>query len=251
MRRLLIVDDEDKYREKIADLANGTDLEIILASGAKEGIDKAVREKPDAIITDKDMPDGSGNDLAKEVKQVYDAYIAGTTGGDPDDFDSSVIDMRFSKQDPEEEYINVIRALATDAPYTTQHDTMAMMNTDAFTNYMAIDLLVQGYIASVAMREGMSLTGELDGEEDPSKDEEIKEQMTVPSEEATDGLLDLQKVGIDPQELYEQSQSDTKLKDFYERNKGVIEQLGENKTPGYEDLKAFHEEFTRLSKEYK
>ncbi|MBU1622587.1 MAG: response regulator, partial [Nanoarchaeota archaeon] len=75
-KKILVVDDTEQYREKYANLALRPDTQVIVASGVKEGIELALAERPEIIITDKDMPDGSGNDLAKAVKAEYNVRIA-------------------------------------------------------------------------------------------------------------------------------------------------------------------------------
>ena len=77
--------DDKNFRDKYSNLAKQLGLDVIIAENVQEGIEVALRERPDAIVTDKDMPDGTGSDLARKVKDVYQPPIAGITGGNPNE----------------------------------------------------------------------------------------------------------------------------------------------------------------------
>ncbi|HVC35750.1 MAG TPA: response regulator [Chloroflexota bacterium] len=60
-RRILVIDDEDDIREVAKaslELVGGWD--VVAAGSGQEGIDKASREQPDAILLDVMMPDLDG-----------------------------------------------------------------------------------------------------------------------------------------------------------------------------------------------
>jgi two-component system cell cycle response regulator DivK len=69
-KRILIVEDGDDLRTiLVAILRRFCGYETIEAANGVEAIAKAVSEKPDLILMDLDLPDISGIDAAKAVKE--------------------------------------------------------------------------------------------------------------------------------------------------------------------------------------
>lgn len=202
MKKILIVDDEKRCRDRFSGLIHDCGLEIIIAEGAQEGIRKALSEMPDMIITDKDMPDGTGNDVARAAKQAYNPRIAGLTGGDLEDFDEKVVDVRYSKSISDEQYKGLVKILAESRnPREDFEKAMGIYISDfekavmqALHEYTAIDILVQGYMLAQELLEGKQ----------PVEGVELR----LPSEEEADSLLDTEDIGISADELYKtQSES--------------------------------------------
>jgi two-component system cell cycle response regulator DivK len=68
--RILVVEDRDDLRTiLVAILKRFCGYETIEAANGAEAIEKAVSEKPDLILMDLDLPDISGIDAAKAVKE--------------------------------------------------------------------------------------------------------------------------------------------------------------------------------------
>jgi two-component system, cell cycle response regulator DivK len=68
--RILVVEDRDDLRTiLVATLRCFCGYETIEAANGAEAIEKAVAEKPDLILMDLDLPDISGIDAAKAVKE--------------------------------------------------------------------------------------------------------------------------------------------------------------------------------------
>ena len=68
MARILIVDDDQEIVEAVATVRRKKNHEVIEAYGGEEGLEKAKKEKPDAIILDVMMPDKNGYEVCKELK---------------------------------------------------------------------------------------------------------------------------------------------------------------------------------------
>jgi len=69
-KRILVVEDRDDSRTiLIAILTRFCGYETIEAANGTEAVEKAVSEKPDLILMDLDLPDISGIDAAKAVKE--------------------------------------------------------------------------------------------------------------------------------------------------------------------------------------
>jgi two-component system cell cycle response regulator DivK len=68
--RILVVEDRDDLRTILVSiLRRFCGYETIEAANGAEAIEKAVSEKPDLILMDLDLPDISGIDAAKAVKE--------------------------------------------------------------------------------------------------------------------------------------------------------------------------------------
>jgi two-component system alkaline phosphatase synthesis response regulator PhoP len=68
MARILIVDDDPDIVESVTMVLQKKSHEVIQAYGGIEGLEKAKKEKPDAIILDVMMPDKDGYAVCKELK---------------------------------------------------------------------------------------------------------------------------------------------------------------------------------------
>jgi len=68
MARILIVDDDPDIVESVTMVLQKKNHEVLQAYGGVEGLEKAKKEKPDAIILDVMMPDKDGYEVCKELK---------------------------------------------------------------------------------------------------------------------------------------------------------------------------------------
>jgi two-component system LytT family response regulator len=72
MIKAIVIDDENRTRELIVKMINSFGFEIEALAGGdnvKNGIDSIEREKPDLVFLDIQMPDGTGFDVLKGVKE--------------------------------------------------------------------------------------------------------------------------------------------------------------------------------------
>jgi len=68
MARILIIDDDPDIVESVTMVLEKNGHDVIGAYGGVEGLEKAKKEKPDAIILDVMMPDKDGYEVCKELK---------------------------------------------------------------------------------------------------------------------------------------------------------------------------------------
>ncbi|MEH2309917.1 MAG: response regulator [Nostoc sp.] len=66
---ILIVEDSPSELELMSHYLKESGYNVIKASGAKEALEKAVLEKPDAIVTDVVMPEMSGFELCRSLRR--------------------------------------------------------------------------------------------------------------------------------------------------------------------------------------
>jgi two-component system alkaline phosphatase synthesis response regulator PhoP len=69
MAKILVVDDEPDMVEMIKAALESANHQVVAAYNGQEGIDKAKKEKPDAIILDIMMPVKDGFVACKEIKE--------------------------------------------------------------------------------------------------------------------------------------------------------------------------------------
>ena len=73
-RRVLIVDDEAEVRKTLSDILRAMrysdTLEVEEASSGREGLDAVVRQRPDLVLLDLQMPGMSGLALLKQIREV-------------------------------------------------------------------------------------------------------------------------------------------------------------------------------------
>ena len=66
--RILVVDDEPDVVDMLRMMLENASYEVVSAYDGKEGIEKAKKEKPDAIVLDLMMPGMNGFEACKEMK---------------------------------------------------------------------------------------------------------------------------------------------------------------------------------------
>jgi len=69
-RRILIVDDSAVFRTSMKKILASMNAEIILAEDGQEGLDLALQEKFDIVVSDIDMPKINGIELCRSLKQT-------------------------------------------------------------------------------------------------------------------------------------------------------------------------------------
>lgn len=70
MPRLLVVDDEPSILLAFRRALRSTDVEVLTASTATDGIEAAARERPDVIILDVQLPDLSGLEALRKLRAI-------------------------------------------------------------------------------------------------------------------------------------------------------------------------------------
>lgn len=90
MKKILIIEDNDEVRENTAEIIELSNYEVITAANGKEGVEKALAERPDLIICDIMMPvlDGYGvyHLLSKHDETASIPFIFLTAKSEKGDF---------------------------------------------------------------------------------------------------------------------------------------------------------------------
>jgi DNA-binding NtrC family response regulator len=68
--KILLVDDEERFRRTTAKLLKGNGLEVLTAASGKEAIQEVKTQSYDVIILDVRMPEMSGIEALKEIKKI-------------------------------------------------------------------------------------------------------------------------------------------------------------------------------------
>ncbi|HWR97249.1 MAG TPA: response regulator [Candidatus Methanoperedens sp.] len=69
-KKILIVDDEETSRRILTIALEGHDHRLLYARDGQEAVDLAVREEPDLIVMDIDLPKMNGYDAARRIKST-------------------------------------------------------------------------------------------------------------------------------------------------------------------------------------
>ena len=69
MKKILIIEDNRELRENTAEILELANYETITAENGKTGIDLALRDQPDLIISDITMPELDGYDVLKVLRK--------------------------------------------------------------------------------------------------------------------------------------------------------------------------------------
>jgi DNA-binding response OmpR family regulator len=70
MSKILVIEDDVKVQESISDLLETRNFEVLMANNGKDGILKAIEEKPDLIICDIMMASLNGYSVLHSVKSM-------------------------------------------------------------------------------------------------------------------------------------------------------------------------------------
>ncbi|WP_459915581.1 response regulator [Desulfocicer niacini] len=68
MKRALVIEDNDNNMELITFILESNNYDTIRAETGQAGIDLAIRERPDFIILDIQLPDIMGTDVLKQIR---------------------------------------------------------------------------------------------------------------------------------------------------------------------------------------
>lgn len=71
LKKILIIDDEEKLRSLLARIISLEGFEVLQASDCRSGLKKLAQVDIDVVICDVRLPDGSGVELAKAIKEKY------------------------------------------------------------------------------------------------------------------------------------------------------------------------------------
>ncbi len=74
-KTILVIDDEHQIRRVVKHALEDDATRVLEAATAREGLDAAAAERPDLIVLDLGLPDGSGADVCRELRGWTQAPI--------------------------------------------------------------------------------------------------------------------------------------------------------------------------------
>ncbi|HEX7545878.1 MAG TPA: response regulator transcription factor [Gemmatimonadaceae bacterium] len=74
-KTILVVDDEPQIRRVVKHAVSDDGTRVLEAATAREGLDLAAAERPDLIVLDLGLPDGSGEELCRQLRSWTQAPI--------------------------------------------------------------------------------------------------------------------------------------------------------------------------------
>ncbi len=82
MTKILVIDDDDFIRGILCNALKKSNFEVIEATNGNEGVEKALSQTPDVVVTDILMPDKEGIETIMEIKEAnQDIKIIAMSGG--------------------------------------------------------------------------------------------------------------------------------------------------------------------------
>lgn len=72
---ILIIDDEPQIRKLLQIILESNDYKVIQASSGMEGLNLCANHRPDLILLDVGLPDKSGHEILKELREWYNNPI--------------------------------------------------------------------------------------------------------------------------------------------------------------------------------
>ena len=86
MARILIIDDNDQFREMLQEMLSQAGYEVLVASDGSAGVGIYREKRPDLIITDVIMPEKDGAEVIFELQKEFPGIkiIVMTGGGQVD-----------------------------------------------------------------------------------------------------------------------------------------------------------------------
>ena len=67
-KTILVIDDEPQIRRVVKHAVDDDGTRVLEAASAREGLDLAAAERPDLIVLDLGLPDGSGEDVCRQLR---------------------------------------------------------------------------------------------------------------------------------------------------------------------------------------
>jgi two-component system KDP operon response regulator KdpE len=92
IKKIFVIDDEDSIRRFLKTSLEAHDFEILEASTGKEGIQRVLERKPDLILLDYGLPDISGLEVLKKIRDWSKIPIIFLTVRDHDDDKVAALD---------------------------------------------------------------------------------------------------------------------------------------------------------------
>lgn len=72
MAKVLVVDDKEMMRDSVATILGRRGHSVAVASGGEQALERIAEKRPDAVVTDLQMPGMSGLDLLAEIRKVHE-----------------------------------------------------------------------------------------------------------------------------------------------------------------------------------
>jgi len=91
-RTILVADDELQIRRAVRNALTSDDARVVEAASAAETLDRVASERPDLLVLDLGLPDGSGADVCREVRTWSDVPILVLSARHADEEKAALLD---------------------------------------------------------------------------------------------------------------------------------------------------------------
>jgi two-component system, OmpR family, KDP operon response regulator KdpE len=91
--RILVIDDEDQIRRALRSILSARRYETEVASTGRDGLEAAASHRPDLIVLDLSLPDISGLEVCRELREWYEGPILVLSIRDADSDKIAALDL--------------------------------------------------------------------------------------------------------------------------------------------------------------
>jgi len=91
--RVLVIDDEEQIRRALRSILQARDYDVDLAENGHDGLSAAAMHTPDLVVLDLTLPDMSGLDVARELREWYEGPIVVLSVRDGDEDKIAALDL--------------------------------------------------------------------------------------------------------------------------------------------------------------
>ena len=74
-KKILVVEDQEDNRQILRDLLGSTDYQMVEAENGQEALEAVAKHKPDLILMDIQLPEVSGLEVTKWLKEDDDLHV--------------------------------------------------------------------------------------------------------------------------------------------------------------------------------
>ena len=72
MAKVLVVDDKEMMRDSVATILGRRGHSVAVAAGGEQAMERINEKRPDAVVTDLQMPGMSGLELLAEIRKIHE-----------------------------------------------------------------------------------------------------------------------------------------------------------------------------------
>jgi response regulator RpfG family c-di-GMP phosphodiesterase len=152
-RRILIVDDSAVFRMSMKKILASMNAEIILAQDGQEGLDLALQEKFDIVVSDIDMPKINGIELCRSLKNTGTPVVMVSTFDSESDVDKGFqagASAYLSKYDIQDRLLETVESVLSKSKFKSNRLVMVVDDSKVVLKIVEKGLAEAGFRVIIA-----------------------------------------------------------------------------------------------------